>query len=114
MVVETALVILILVAAVLLILLIPTILELRKSLSRIARLADNLNKELPEILENVNAITKQVNSASHKINYAVDDIVEVERKISHEIKKPVLEAAASIAGFLKGVQSFLNYFMKKN
>jgi len=113
MVWEIALIILLLVASVFIILLIPTILELRKTLSRITTLANNLNSELPEILTNVTRITEHVNSASDKINYAVDDLVEVEKKITREVKKPALEAAASIAAFLQGIQTFLNYMMQK-
>jgi uncharacterized protein YoxC len=113
MVWEMALVLLILVAIVFLILLIPAVLELRKTLSRLSTLAENVNKDLPEILYNVRNISQNTTTATEKISTVVSDIAEFENKISQEIKEPAMEAAASIAGLLQGLQTFLTYFVKK-
>ncbi len=112
MVWEMALVLLMLVFIVLVIILIPVVLELRKTLSKIAKLADNLNHDLPEILDNVRHISGNTTRATDKLNEVIVDVVDFEKKISKELKEPVFEAAASIAGLLKGIQTFVTYFVK--
>jgi uncharacterized protein YoxC len=113
MVWEMALILLILVTIVFIILLIPAVLELRKTLSRLSVLSENINKDLPEILNNVRSISENTTQATNKIGAVVSDVAEFEQKISKEIKEPALEAAASITGLLQGLQTFLTYFVKK-
>ena len=110
---EIALIIFLLVSTVFVILLIPSILELRTTLKKISGLAENINKDLPRILENVNKISEHTTNASGKLNNAVGDIVEFEQKISKEIKQPVLDAATTIAAVMRGLQAFLAYFVQK-
>ena len=88
-------------------------LELRKTLSRLSNLAENVNKDLPEILSNIRDISENTNHTTEKINGVVSDVAEFEKKISNEIKEPALEAAASIAGLLQGLQTFFAYFVKR-
>jgi predicted PurR-regulated permease PerM len=113
MVGEMALVLLFLVLIVFIILLIPAVLELRKTLSKISNLAETLNKDLPEILENIRDISENANNTTEKLNNVVSDVAEFEKKISNEIKEPALEAAANIAGLIQGIQTFVTYFVKK-
>jgi len=113
MVWEIALVILLLVLTVLVILLIPTVLSLLKTLAKISTLTDNINRDLPHILQNIDKLTDQASKASERISGAVGDIVEIEQKISNEIKQPVIEVAATLAGILKGLQTFITYFIRK-
>jgi len=113
MVWEMALVLLILVSIVFIIMLIPTVLELRKTLSRLSNLAENVNKDLPEILNNIKEISDNTSHTTDKINAVVSDVAEFEKKISNEIKEPAMEAAATIAGLLQGLQTFLTFFAKR-
>ena len=113
MVWEIALVIFLLVLTVLMILLIPVIINLRKTLTKISTLADNLNKELPDILADISEITYQASEVSEKINDTVGDITDIEKKISSEIKEPLLEVVGTLGGFLKALQIFATYFLKK-
>ena len=76
-------------------------------------MADNLNKELPDILADISEITYQASEVSEKINDTVGDITDIEKKISSEIKEPLLEAVGTLGGFLKALQVFVTYFMKK-
>jgi predicted PurR-regulated permease PerM len=110
---EYALVIFLLVLTVLVILLIPVVLNLIKTLSRASALIENVNKDLPDILADISEITYQSSRASQRIHDAVDDIASIERKVTHEIKDPLIHAAASIGGFLRALQTFLTFFMKK-
>jgi len=114
MVWEMALTLLLLVLTVFVILLIPTILELRKTLSKMSKLAENLNNDLPDIMENVKQISGHATSATERLNGVVDDVADFEYKISKELKEPAFEAIASIAGLLTGIQTFVTYFIKKN
>ena len=92
---------------------IPTIFELRKNLKKISILVDNINDELPTILKNINQISEDASSATNKLNIAVGEIVEIEKKISDEIKQPLIETAATLGGFMQALQTFVTYFIRK-
>jgi uncharacterized protein YoxC len=110
---EHALVILLLVLTVLVILLIPTVVQFFRTLQKLSKTLDGVNHDLPQILENLEEITGYTTRASRKLNHAVDDIVEVQQKISDELKEPALDAIATLSGLIKGLQTFVTYFMKK-
>jgi uncharacterized protein YoxC len=110
---EHALVILILVLTVLVILLIPTVVQFLRTLKKLSNTLDEINAELPQILENLEEITSYTTRATRKINHAVDDVVDVQQKISDELKEPALDAIATLAGVFRGVQTFVTYFVKK-
>jgi predicted PurR-regulated permease PerM len=110
---EFALVIFLLVLTVLVILLIPVLLNFRKTLIKISTLTDNLNKELPDILADISEITYQASLTSGKINNVVEDIAEIEKKISSDIKEPLLQVVGALGGFLKAFQIFVTYFLRK-
>ena len=110
---ENALVILILVFTVLIILLIPTVVQFYRTLKKLSHTIDEINKELPPIMENLEEITSYTTRATRKINHAVDDVVDVQQKISDELKEPALDVIATLAGVFKGVQTFFSYFVKR-
>jgi uncharacterized protein YoxC len=113
MVWEIALVIFLLVLTALVIILIPTVLNLRNTLKKASKLLENVNGELPDILADVSDITYRANIATEKIDKTVSNITEVEKKISAEIKEPLMEVVGSLGGFLKALQIFFTYFVKK-
>lgn len=113
MVWEIALVIFLLVLTVLVILLIPTVLQFLHTLKKLSRTLDDVNKELPQILENLEEITDHTSRATRSINGAVDDVIEIQQKISDELKEPALETIATLAGLFRGLQTFLTYFVRK-
>ena len=94
------------------VILLPLVLEFRTTLKKISNLADNLNKDLPHILENINKISAHTTTASEKLNNTIGDIVEFEQKISKEIKQPVIDATATIAAVIRGLQAFVTYFVQ--
>ena len=98
---------------VIIVMFIPLIIELRSTLKKISNLVDNLNKDLPGILANINKVTEHTTVASEKLNNAVGDIVEFEQKISNQIKQPILDATTTIAAVMRGLQAFLAYFIQK-
>ena len=102
-----------LIVTIIIIILLPLIIELKTTLKKISGLVDNLNKDLPEILANIKDISQHTSTASEKLQNTVGDIVEFEQKISSQIKQPVLEATATIAAIIRGLQAFLSYFVQK-
>jgi len=110
---EYALVILLLVLTVLVILLIPTVVQFFRTLQKFSKTLDEFNQDLPQIMDNLEEITDYTSRATRKINHAVDDVVDVQQKISDELKEPALDTIATLAGVFKGVQTFVTYFMKK-
>jgi predicted PurR-regulated permease PerM len=113
MVWEIALVVFLLVLSMLVLLLIPAVLQIRSTLSKVSTLIDGINGNLPKILNDVGQITGQAVKAGAMIQNAVDDLVDIERKISHEIKRPALEIAASLGTLLKTIQTLLSIFSRK-
>ena len=113
MVWEIALVVLLVALSVLVILIIPAVLNLMKTLSKLSDTLDTVNKELPDILADVSEITYQASKTSERLHDAVDDIAQLERRVAHHVKEPMLEVAASLGGFLRALQAFLTYFVKK-
>jgi ABC-type transporter Mla subunit MlaD len=113
MVWEIALVIFLLVLSMLTLLLIPTVLQIRSTLSKASAMLETVNKNLPAILQDVNQITTQAAKAGAQIQNAVDDIIYIERKISHYNKRPALEIAAALGALLQTIQRILSIFSRK-
>jgi hypothetical protein len=62
---------------------------------------DILNKDLPDVLSNMSAITGTLNTTTKKIETTIDDVVEIEQMVSKEIKQPLQNIASSIATLLQ-------------
>ncbi len=110
---EMALTIFLLILSVLVIMLIPTVLNFNRTLAKLSKTLDTVNKDLPDIMIDVSNLTYNAASSSEKISDTLSDIAELERKISREIKEPLLEAAVTFGGFLQGIQAFLNLLIRK-
>ena len=113
MVWEIALTILLLILTVLVILLIPTVVQLYRTLKKFNKSLDEINHDLPQIMENLEEITDHASRASRRIDHAVDDVADIQQKISDELKEPALDTIATLAGVFKGFQTFVTYFVKK-
>ena len=113
MVWEQALTILLLVLTVLAILLIPTVVQFYRALNKFNKTLDDINRDLPQIMENIEEITDHTSRASRRIDHAVDDVIDIQQRISDELKEPALDTIATLAGMFKGLQTFVTYFVKK-
>jgi len=111
---EVALVILLLVLTVLVILLIPTVVRFFRILQKVSKTLDGINRDLPQIMENLEEITDHTARTTRGIDHAVGDVLEIQRKISDELKEPALDTIATLAGMFKGIQTFMTYFVKKH
>ena len=111
---EFALVILLLVLTVLVILLIPTVVRFFRILHKLNTTLDDINQDLPKIMENLEEISDHTARATRGIDRALGDILEIQQKFSAELKEPALDAIATMAGMFKGLQTFMTYFIKKH
>jgi len=110
---EDALVILLLVLTVLVILLIPTVVRFFRILHKFNKTLDEINRDLPQIMENLEEISTHTARTTRGIDHAVSDVLEIQQKISAELKAPALDTIATLAGMFKGIQTFMTYFIKK-
>jgi predicted PurR-regulated permease PerM len=110
---EVALVILLLVLTVLVILLIPTVVRFFRMLQKVNKTLNEINRNLPQIMENLEEITDHTVRTTRGIDHAVGDVLEIQQKISDELKAPALDTIATLAGMLKGLQTFMTYFIKR-
>lgn len=86
---------------VLVVMLVPVVMQLRQSLTKFNQAMDTLNKDLPEVMSNVNDISKSLTVTSTKIENAADNFAEIERLITEQIKVPLRTIAQIIASLLK-------------
>ena len=100
--------------------LIPSIIQLRKSAKRFEEVSEELNRRLPKILKNIEEITANLNgmmsNGSHyveKLGDAVDDIVDFEKRIKHRVEDPLIETLTTIAAITKAVRAFLTIFLTR-
>lgn len=99
---------------------IPTIIQLRKSVKKIEDIGENLDKQLPDILQNVQQITsnlsgimdtgrRQVETVGGTIDdlkTVVDDIVGVEKKIKYSVDTRLIRSLATITAGVKAAKAF--------
>lgn len=107
--------------------LIPSIIQLRKSARRIEEVSGHLNQQLPEILKNVNQISSNLNfilssgrqqaeklgEAASSIKIMVDDIVDFETKLRHRVEDPLIETLTTITAITKAVRAFLAILLNR-
>lgn len=106
---ETALILFLLSMTILVILLIPSILQFRKSLKRMDETFKLLNRELPELLTNLNNIGDALSSMSKKMKLMTDDFADLEQMVVNEIKEPL----QNIVSFIATILQFGNKLMHK-
>jgi uncharacterized protein YoxC len=100
--------------------LIPSIIQHRKSAKRIEEVSELLNQKLPSILENIDEITTNLNDMLsnarqqvEKLGGAVDDIVDFEKRIKYRVEDPLVETLTTIAAITKAVRAFLVIFLNR-
>lgn len=121
MTVEISLLIVSVAVLVLVLFLIPTIIQLRKSAKRIEQVSTHLDQQLPAILENVSAITAALNNivsngqqqmetlgdAVQNAKLMVDDVVDFEKRLRSQIENPIVDTLTTVTALVKAVRAFL-------
>jgi hypothetical protein len=117
-------------AALLLVLvfLILTLWQMWRTAKNMATALEAINKDLPEILANLEGITANIHSATDMIKYETEEFVLISRKVRsflglvtdveeillQGVKLPLAETLKTARGLLKGGRAFLNVFLQKD
>ena len=119
---ETSFIILSVVFLVLVVFSAPLFWQMWRAAKNMATALETLNQSLPEILKNLEDISKNINSATIMINKEVEglailggkirSILEIgetaERILRWGIKPPLMQTYRTLRGVLKGVQVFFD------
>jgi uncharacterized protein YoxC len=106
---------------------IPTIIQIRKTVKNAEITLKSVNQNLPGILTNIDEITTnitQVTQSVHqnidglkevvnKIHLVADDIVQFEQTIRQEIEPPILNTLGTLSGISKGIRTFMDIWRRK-
>jgi hypothetical protein len=102
--------------------------QMWRTAKNMATALEALNKDLPEILANMEEITANINSATYMIKHEAEEFVVLSRKVRaflglvtdveqillQGVKLPLAETLKTARGLLKGGRVFLNVFMLKD
>ena len=98
---QTALILLILSATILVLFLIPVVVQLRHSLKKMDETFDMLNKDLPGILDDLKIVGDSFSNVSQRIEDMTEDVAELEETLVKEIKEPLQNIASLISSVLQ-------------
>ena len=125
---ETKSVILSVALSLVLVFLILTLWQMWRTAKNMATVLEALNKNLPEILANLEEITANINGAtdmirreaeefallSRKVRAFLGQVSDVEKILLRAVKLPLVENLKTARGLLKGVSVFFNVIMRKD
>ena len=98
---ETALVLLILSATILIILLIPIVIQFKQTLKKMNQTFDTLNADLPELLTDLRDVGASFSNVSQILENITDDVAELEHTVVSQIKEPLQNVASFIGSLLQ-------------
>jgi len=110
--------------AILTLLLIPVLLQIRRTGRQAERLMTDLDREMIPLLKNLNDTTAEVQLLSNSINHKLDDIEQVIRTARHAtenflmasnlVKKTLLPVITQVGGISAGLLAIANLLRKKH
>jgi len=66
-----------------------------------------ISGKIREVAESVDGEVTNVKGALDSLVGAIEDLVELERKVKSKIEDPIMDTAGSFAGIVKGIRAFL-------
>ncbi len=98
----------------------PTLLQIRRTGRKIEQVADNLNAELPEILENFDEISSHLagilyqarenveilGDAATEIKEMVDEAANFQKNFKKKVEEPLVESLVTLSAVSRGVRTF--------
>lgn len=101
--------------------LIPTILELRRSLRQVEKTAAQLNSHLPSIVKNLDDITTHVShitnsgknqmqnleSATARVKNLVENVSGFERRFKKQVESPLVQSIGTLTALTRAVHTFM-------
>jgi uncharacterized protein YoxC len=111
----------------LVIFIIPTLIQIRRTARNAEITIKSVNQNLPGILTNVDEITTNLTQATqsvhrnidgmkeviHKLHLVADDIVQFEQTIRQEIEPPILDTLGTFSGIAKGIKTFMEVWRRR-
>ena len=100
---------------------VPTLIQLRRSIKKIEDISVDMEKRLPGVMANVDDITtnlsailisgrqqaETINSAVTQLKGVVDDVVDVEKNIKHQIDTKLIRSLATFSASVKAAHAFM-------
>ena len=100
---------------------VPTLIQLRKSIQKVESLTGTLEQRLPAITNNIEVITQNlsdilqngrsqmevINGTVQQLKGVVDDVVEVEKSIKHHIDTKLVRSLVTVSAGVKAVHTFV-------
>ena len=100
---------------------VPTLIQLRRSIKKIEDISVDMEKRLPGVMTNVDTITtnlsailisgrqqaETINSAVTQLKGVVDDVVDVEKNIKHQIDTKLIRSLATFSASVKAAHAFM-------
>lgn len=127
MILEIGVLILSISVFILVVFLIPTIIQIKRSARGVEKSSEILNAQLPSIVQNINQMSESLNEiissgrkqtetlaqATREIKLMVDNIVDFERNLQKKIEEPLLETVTTLAAMTKAVRTFFIIILDK-
>jgi methyl-accepting chemotaxis protein len=121
MILEIGVLILSISVFILVVFLIPTIIQIKRSALGVEESSKILNAQLPNIVQNINQMSESLNEiissgrqqtetlsqVTREIKLMVDNIVDFERDLQKRIEEPLLETVSTLAAITKAVRTFI-------
>ncbi len=100
---------------------VPTLIQLRRSIKKIEDISVDMEKRLPGVMANVDDITtnlsailisgrhqaETLNNAVTQLKGVVDDVVDVEKNIKHQIDTKLIRSLATFSAGVKAAHAFM-------
>jgi len=127
MILEIGVLILSISVFILVVFLVPTIIQIKRSARGVEKSSEILNAQLPSIVQNINQMSESLNEiissgrkqtetlaqATREIKMMVDSIVDFERNLQKKIEEPLLETVTTLAAITKAVRTFFIIILDK-
>lgn len=112
----------------LVIFLVPSLLQIRRTARSVEMTSRTMNQNLPGILTNIDEITTNLTRTTQsvhqqveglaesvqKVRDVVDDVVNFEREIRTEVEPPIVETLATVTAVARGVRAFLDVLRSRS
>ena len=113
--------------AVLVIVLIPTIVHLQRSMKKVGDMAENLDNHLPAIMQNVEKISTDLSQllstgrehvdtlggAVNQVKTMVDNLSSAETKF-RQVEKPLFQSINTFTAVMRAAQAFMNVYHRRS
>jgi uncharacterized protein YoxC len=112
----------------LVIFIVPTLIQIRRTARDAEITIKSVNQNLPGILTNIDEITTNITQATqsvhrnidglkeviNKLQLVADDIVQFEQTIRQEIEPPILNTLGTLSGIGKGLKTFMEVSRRRS